>query len=137
MNCDGFELSLLHKLRTHTLSILKYSSCKETSFAVSVLKLSSGFMPLFSTYTQHPALPQVPLGQIVSVMCQRAGRESLLVHQRPCHADLKSQMRSQQGNNGELSPSTRAATFLHMLREPRTPWVLVRQSQRKAPRERK
>ncbi len=83
-------------------------------------------MPLFSSYIQHSVLPQVPVEQILSVMCQRAGRESLLVRQGPCHADLKSQMRSHSGKNGEPSLSTRTAAFLHMQWKPRKSWILVR-----------
>ena len=65
-------------------------------------------------------------------MCQRAGGESLLVHRGPCHADLKSQMRSHLGKNGEPSLSTRTATFLHMQWKPGESWILVRQRRRGA-----
>lgn len=71
---------------------------------LSALKLTIGVMPLISSYTQHSVLPQVPFGQILSVMCQRAGGESLLVHQGPCRADLKSQMRSHPGKKWRAKP---------------------------------
>lgn len=89
---------------------------------LSAQKLIIGFMALFSSHTQHTVLSQVPAGQILSVMCQRAGTESLLVHQGPCHTDLKSQMRSHSGKNGESSQWTRTATFLHMQWHPRKSW---------------
>lgn len=134
VKCGSFIV--VCKKESYPSPILKYISSWQYQtllLRLSVLKLRIGFMPLFSSYTQQSALPQVPLGQILSVMCQRAGRESLLVHQGPCHTDLKSQMRSHQGNNGELSQSTRTGTFLHMLQEPRTSWILERQGGR--PRE--
>lgn len=91
-----------------------------------LLKLPIGFIQLFSSYTEHSAMPREPFGQILSVMCQRAGGESLLVRQGPCLADLKSQMRSHLGKNGELSLSTRKATFLCMEWKPRKRWISVR-----------
>lgn len=96
-----------------------------------------GFNTLFSSYTQHSVMPQEPFGPILSVMCQRAGRQSLLVHQGPCLADLKSQMRSHSRKKGEPSLSTRKATFPCMQRKTRKSWILVRQEEQEKDLERK
>lgn len=91
-----------------------------------LLKLLNGFIQLFSSYAEHLAMPREPFGQILSVMCQRAGGESLLVRQGPCLPDLESQMRSHFGKNGEPSLSSRKATFLCMRWKPRKRWISVR-----------
>lgn len=93
------------------------------------LKLISSLVALVPTDTEHSVIPQEPLGQTLSVMCQRAGSECLLVHRGACLADLKSQMRSHFGKNGKPSLWTRKATFLYMQWKPRKLWISAKQKE--------
>lgn len=67
------------------------------------LKLTINLVALVPTDTEHSVIPQEQLGQTLSVMCQRAGSECLLVCRGACLADLESQMRSHFGKNGKPS----------------------------------
>lgn len=86
-------------------------------------KINLWFYVIVAGYTQHSVLPQMPVGQL-SAICQRAVCR---------HVDLKSQMRSNLGNNGEWSWSTRRATFLHRQWRPRKSWILVRWGRENSP----
>lgn len=93
------------------------------------LKIIINLVALVPTDSEHSVIPQEPLGQTLSVMCQRAGSECLLVRRGACLADLKSQMRSHFGKNGKPSLWTRKATFLYMQWKPRKSWISAKQKE--------
>lgn len=75
-----FPSKMIYKMPKHGLCMSDVALCAR----FICLNISSVFLPLLSCLTHHSGLPQAAVEQILSVLCQRAARESPLGHQRPC-----------------------------------------------------